>query len=325
MTTSQVQETQDILRYTNLPTLTSIRLLKFLDNEPFDTMRFSLVTVELAEAPAFEALSYTWQNPLPDEAAEFGEELPIQCNGSVLMITRNLHDALHQMHQPYDLDIASGDLCKTDLIAATEVGLTDTVTYFLAMHVNTDAQDLYGNTALHYAAKKGFLNIVKVLLVAGASTDLRDHWGRTALDYASETEVQSLIVAHSAHDKPKELTGTCQIKQTVEIVLEAARSGGCERLRDLISTGCHLEVRDAHGRTALHYAAGDGDIKTVTSLVEAGADKRAFDSSGTTPFAVAQSHGHSEVAAILRSPWRQPKRLLKFRPQYIWADAVCIN
>lgn len=327
MTTPQVQETQDIFTYTNLPTLTSIRLLKFLDDKPFDTIRFSLVTVELAEAPDFEALSYTWQNPIPDEAltAEFGEKLPLQCNGSVLMITRNLHDALHQMHQPYDLDIASGELCKTYLIAATEAGFTDTVTYLLAKHVNTEAQDWHGNTALHYAAEKGYLNIVKALLVAGARTDLRDHWGRTALDCASETTVRTLIIAHSGHDKPKELTDTCQIKQTVEFVLEAARNGGCERLRDLISTGCNLEVRDAHRRTALHHAAGDGDIETVTSLVEAGADKRALDASAKMPFAAAQSHGHSEVAAILRSPWCQPKRLLTSRPQYIWVDAVCIN
>ena len=57
-------------------------------------------------------------------------------------------------------------------------------------------QQIYDDTALHYAANHGYLAIATRLLEGGADLTLRDNDGRTALDYArsrGHSEVVALL------------------------------------------------------------------------------------------------------------------------------------
>lgn len=56
---------RDAFEYSPLPTPTSIRLLKIEpSSNEYDMIRCHLVTVDLADRPVFDALSYTWGQPL---------------------------------------------------------------------------------------------------------------------------------------------------------------------------------------------------------------------------------------------------------------------
>lgn len=98
------------LKYEKLPTPTSIRLLK-IDRLPsikddldlFRPINRSLVIKDLNDKPKYNALSYTWGDPLGRESSSSDPTDPggwattpfdITCNGQRVNVTTNLHTAL---------------------------------------------------------------------------------------------------------------------------------------------------------------------------------------------------------------------------------------
>ena len=57
---------------------------------------------------------------------------------------------------------------------------------------------------------------------------------------------------------------------------------------------------DADGRTALHYAAADGDVRVVERLLDAGADSRVKNQLGLTALDFATRYHAKDVADGLR-------------------------
>ena len=57
--------------------------------------------------------------------------------------------------------------------------------------------------------------------------------------------------------------------------------------------------RDEFGRTSLHYAANDGDGKTVRQLIARGADVNATDNKGWTPLHFGAQANSEEVVCLL--------------------------
>ncbi|KAF2836992.1 HET-domain-containing protein, partial [Patellaria atrata CBS 101060] len=96
--------------YRRLPTATSIRLLSlytYKENSPNGIC--SLDIVDMNENPQFDALSYTWGDPVPEKlrfdiaaqrdynANQFLGNTPVTgflCDGVLLKLEPNLHDAL---------------------------------------------------------------------------------------------------------------------------------------------------------------------------------------------------------------------------------------
>ncbi|KAF5723294.1 het-domain-containing protein [Fusarium mundagurra] len=98
------------LKYEKLPTPTSIRLLK-IDRLPsikddldlFRPITCSLVVKDLNDRPKYDALSYTWGDPLGRESSSSDSTAPggwattpfgITCNGQRVKVTTNLHTSL---------------------------------------------------------------------------------------------------------------------------------------------------------------------------------------------------------------------------------------
>eukprot|EP00250_Pteridium_aquilinum_P017905 c23831_g4_i1 orf=1917-4238(-) len=61
-----------------------------------------------------------------------------------------------------------------------------------------------------------------------------------------------------------------------------------------------VDQTNSKGRTALHYAAGIGNIKAAKLLLERGADKCARDSYGATPFHLAARNGDTTLLDMLQ-------------------------
>ncbi|KAG5682489.1 hypothetical protein PVAND_011840 [Polypedilum vanderplanki] len=88
---------------------------------------------------------------------------------------------------------------KTSLILASMYGHEHCVKalIFFSEHthmaININAQDIEGNTALHYASQCGFLIIVDILLEYQAKATLKNNIGKTPLDYAYNSVIKKRI------------------------------------------------------------------------------------------------------------------------------------
>lgn len=60
-----------------------------------------------------------------------------------------------------------------------------------------------------------------------------------------------------------------------------------------------INLTDQQGNTRLHIAAGDGRVHDVERLIERGARVAVRNNDGITPYDLADSAGHTVVAAIL--------------------------
>lgn len=103
--------------YSPLPTPSSIRVLEILNATVLVEGQFLLAhqisTVDLKDDPTYYALSYTWGNPRMvykagrDDDAELRSAadqcFPILCDGRILMVSRNLYDALKQLRESDEL------------------------------------------------------------------------------------------------------------------------------------------------------------------------------------------------------------------------------
>ena len=98
-------------------------------------------------------------------------------------------------------------------------------------------KDVYdrGNTALHWAAKKGNMNIVEILLDRGIEINSKTNDGETALHIA-------------------------------------ASSGNMNIVEILLDRGIDINSKDNDGWTALHWAASNGDMNIVEILLDRGID-----------------------------------------------------
>lgn len=145
-----------------------------------------------------------------------------------------------------------------------------------------------GATDLLDAARVGNVLLVSSFLSAGADPNATDARGRSVLLIA----VDSTLAAPSAIEEIVRLllkTGRCdpnvQEQWTKRTALISA-ADRCQRgpVRALVGIAItKLDLRDRWGRTALSYAASNGDIETANMLLAGSAKVNACDRSGRTP------------------------------------------
>lgn len=93
-----------------------------------------------------------------------------------------------------DLNTASPE--GNALMAAVFHKNLEIMEILLQHHVQTDARDASGATALIMATKMLFPEVVKLLLTYKANKNLKDNFGKTALDYAilyKSAEIEKLL------------------------------------------------------------------------------------------------------------------------------------
>jgi ankyrin repeat protein len=84
--------------------------------------------------------------------------------------------------------------------------------------------------------------------------------------------------------------------------MRAVSGGDADTVRVLLAKGKpDLEAAEESGATALHIAAGDGQVELVRLLLAAGADPAARNAEGRTPADVAAKANHADAAALLRA------------------------
>src|SRR5262245_8477970 len=93
--------------------------------------------------------------------------------------------------------------------------------------------------------------------------------------------------------------GTVGALQSKSPVADAAERGDIEAVRTLLRDGADVNAAQGDGMTALHWAALNGDLKTMNVLLYAGATSEPLTRIGRfTPLHLASSRGHG--AAVVR-------------------------
>ena len=166
----------------------------------------------------------------------------------------------------------------------------------LAHHVDVDAAQADGMTALHWAAHHDDLDTADALLRAGARVGPSNRYGVTPLSLActngSPTMVARLL------DAGADATATLPGGETA--LMTAARTGSLPTVSLLLSRGAPVDAKDERrGQTALMWAAAEGHAAVVRALLTAGADVRTPLSSGFTPLLFAVREGRLDVVKVL--------------------------
>lgn len=166
----------------------------------------------------------------------------------------------------------------------------------LDQHVNVNAPQVDGTTALHWAAYLNDLETATLLLKAGANVRVTNRYSVTPLSLACLNGNGQLVgLLLDAGADPNTI-----LQGGETALMTAARTGQPGPVKALISRGADVNAKERRGQTALMWAAADGHAEVVELLLKAGADFRTtLLNSGFTPLFFAVREGRTDVVRVL--------------------------
>ncbi len=175
----------------------------------------------------------------------------------------------------------------TPLHFAVKEGNLDMVKFLIDKGANIESQDDYNNKPLHLAVRMNRLDIVKFLLDKHANIEARDMDGDIPLE-----------LAQSGYKDIEEVLRQAQLDLDKEL-LNAAKSGDLDKVKECIKRGAYIDTKSSNGRTSLHWAAFEGCLPGVEYLIKEVADINAKDNTSRTPLHYAARNGHLDLVKYL--------------------------
>ncbi|HLF34136.1 MAG TPA: ankyrin repeat domain-containing protein [Cyclobacteriaceae bacterium] len=197
-----------------------------------------------------------------------------------------------------------------------EEGWPEAAALLLDHGADIHIRDIFGETALQIAARKGFMKVTLLLLKRGADFNARFEDGRpiawqlvsygnfeglkfvlergydiyqatwngeTMLLEASQkgqASIVDLLLDHSIPIKPS--------KNNYTLITEAAYRGHIDVVQVLLEHGEDINVSESNGETALLSAVRGSRVETVIYLLEHGANANIQNNEGITPLLLAE-------------------------------------
>ncbi|XP_029905581.1 CARD- and ANK-domain containing inflammasome adapter protein [Myripristis murdjan] len=171
---------------------------------------------------------------------------------------------------------------ETLLHVAAEHGRLSVIKLLLHKGARLDLQDSNGHTALHRAASRGHTEVVRALIKVGAPIYTLDTLGQTPIHLAAKNEQLNTVRA-----LVKEETGHSQNKTQDSFLHMAAKEDNWRLAELLLQSGAAVNTRNQLKKSALFCAVTGGNERTVTVLLNAGAE---FDQ-GVINEAIKLNHG----------------------------------
>jgi ankyrin repeat protein len=163
------------------------------------------------------------------------------------------------------------------------------VAFLLAQGAETTRRDIFDMTPLLCGCTEGHLGVVRVLVRHMGEDGLKERYAgaKTVLHWAADKgreEVVALLVGMGAQANSRD-----GLEQTpLMCACENGHMGAVRMLAQHIG-GEGLNMRDANGRTVLHWAVEEGYHEAVRILLLAGADPTITDNGGRTPRTLAEA------------------------------------
>jgi uncharacterized protein len=183
------------------------------------------------------------------------------------------------------------------LVQASKAGDAKTARALIRAHVDVNASDADGSTALHWAAERGDLELVKLLIAHGANARTTNRYGMSPLRLACErgnlAVVSALLAAGAEVNERRAESGDTPL-------MVAARSGHADIVRTLLARGAEIDVVEpARRQTALMWAAAQRHSDVVKVLLEAGANTTLASNAGLTALMFAIREGDVETTRAM--------------------------
>ncbi len=186
------------------------------------------------------------------------------------------------------------------LTKCAESGAVESARLLIAKGARLDDPGFGAMGPLHTAAFSGQMEMARLLVESGAEISVQNY-GITPLTYAlsqNYPEIARYLISMGCI-----LSNVASVNfYRVAPLHQAVENDDMETARMIIDRGVKLNIVDGNGETALHKAAGTGNLALVRLLVEHGADTNiegGLQRYDQTPLDSAVSREHPEVCAYL--------------------------
>jgi len=188
---------------------------------------------------------------------------------------------------------ATGDL---RLIEAVKNGDIASVRSLLDQHVDVNATQPDGATALAWAAERDDLETADLLIQSGANVNVANENGATPLWLAAtmaSSRMTEKLLGSGANPNAALVSGETAL-------MAAASTGNIDVVMALVSHGADVNAREIRGsQTALMWATAEKRSEVARYLIEHGADVKNKSKAGLTPFLFAAQQGDLDSARLL--------------------------
>ena len=209
----------------------------------------------------------------------------------------------------YDLLKANGaDLKKphrsgaqAHLLLMPSIKQIDDVRYFLDQGLSLKAKDHQGNTAIHYAAKKGNLSIIEYLIEKDLKVKAINESNETALFFAARGargHTNDLKFFKHLIDLGLDPLQRNSQDQTILHPL-AARSNQVDLITWLVEKGLEPQLKDQNKHTPLWYAAKHNSANVVKTLLQYNSNQENYNDKLQPLLEVATRYNSAEIVKLL--------------------------
>lgn len=173
----------------------------------------------------------------------------------------------------------------------------------LQKHLDVNAAEADGTTALHWAAQRDDLEVARLLMTAGANVKATTRYGVTPLGLASANGSATMILALLKAGADVNFA----TPEGETPLMTAARVGKVDALKALLANGADVNAKEGwKGQTPLMWAAGEGHTAAVEALTEVGAEIQARSKAGFSPLLFAVRNGHNDTVRMLLTKGADP-------------------
>lgn len=191
------------------------------------------------------------------------------------------------------LSAASPDLRLVDAIKHQDRSAARSL---LKQHVDVNAREADGATALEWAAYRDDVEMAGLLIRAGAKVNVANDLGVTPLALACRNGSGAMIEALLKDGADP----NAALASGETVLMAASRTGSVEGVKSLLAHGAHVNAKEnVRGQTALMWAVAEGYPEVARVLIEHGADVHGRSKSGFTPLMFAAQRGDLDSAKVL--------------------------